>query len=234
LLTPEGQLDRLEAALQDEGRLALRSLRLALDAVRQDDVEVADRVIGLDDEVDEVYREIDAGVQAALAHHPTTVPRVRLALCILRASVHLERIADYAVTIAKLAKLASGLARDEEVFSSLDEMGARAQEMIRAALDSFARRDVVGAESLVHLDEVIDRANIRLVQQLLDVGDEPALRAWGLWMVLASRCLERIGDHAVDIGEQTAFLVTGQFREFTDASRPVEAIGGGFWGRPAA
>jgi phosphate transport system protein len=53
-------------------------------------------------------------------------------------------------------------------------------------------------------------------------------------MVLASRCLERIGDHAVDIGEQTAFLVTGQFREFTDASRPVEAIGGGFWGRPAA
>jgi phosphate transport system protein len=113
-------------------------------------------------------------------------------------------------------------------------MGVRAQEMIRAALDSFARRDLGGAESLVHLDEVIDRANIRLVQQLLGLGDEPAMREWGLWMVLASRCLERIGDHAVDIGEQTAFLVTGLFREFTDASRPVEAVGGGLWGRPAA
>jgi phosphate transport system protein len=234
VLTPEGQLDRLEAALQDEGRLALRSLRFALGAVRRDDVEAADRVIAFDDEVDEVYREIDAGVRAVLAYQPTTVERVRLALCILRASVHLERIADYSVTIAKLAKLASGLARDEEVFSSLDEMGARAQEMIRAALDSFARRDLVGAESLVNLDEVIDRANIRLVQQLLDAGDEPAMHAWGLWMVLASRCLERIGDHAVDIGEQTAFLVTGLFREFTDASRPVEAVGGGLWGRPAA
>jgi phosphate transport system protein len=234
VLTPEEQLDRLEAALQDEGRLALRSLRFALNAARQDDVALADRVIALDDEVDDVYREIDAGVQAVLACQPTTAPRVRLALCILRASVHLERIADYSVTIAKLAKLASGLGRDDEVFLSLDEMGARAQEMIRAALDSFARRDLVGAESLVHLDEVIDRANVRLVHQLLDAGDEPALRAWGLWMVLASRCLERIGDHAVDIGEQTAFLVTGQFREFTDASRPVESIGGGLWGRPAA
>jgi phosphate transport system protein len=234
VLTPEGQLDRLEAALQDEGRLALRSLRFALNSVRQDDVDAADRVIAFDDEVDEVYREIDAGVRAVLAYQPTTVQRVRLALCILRASVHLERIADYSVTIAKLAKLSSGLAHDEDVFASLDEMGDRAQEMIRAALDSFARRDLAGAESLVNLDEVIDRANIRLVHQLLDGADEPAVREWGLWMVLASRCLERIGDHAVDIGEQTAFLVTGQFREFTDASRPVEAIGGGLWGRPAA
>jgi len=232
--TPAGQLDRLEAALQDEGRLALRSLRFALAAVRGDDIEAADRVIAFDDEVDEVYREIDQGVQAALSHQPTTVDRVRLALCILRASVHLERIADYSVTIAKLAKLSAGLSGDEDVLTNLDEMGERAQEMIRAALDSFARRDLAGAESLVHLDEVIDRANIRLVQHLLDAGDEPAEREWGLWMVLASRCLERIGDHAVDIGEQTAFLVTGQFREFTDASRPVEVIGGGLWGRPAA
>ena len=103
MLTPEGQLDRLEAALQDEGRLALRSLRFALNAVRQDDREAADRVIAFDDEVDDVYREIDAGVRAVLGYHPTTVKRVRLALCILRASVHLERIADYSVTIAKLA-----------------------------------------------------------------------------------------------------------------------------------
>ena len=234
MLTPEGQLDRLEAALQDEGRLALRSLRFALNAVRQDDHDAADRVIAFDDEVDDVYREIDAGVRAVLAYQPTTVPRVRLALCILRASVHLERIADYSVTIAKMAKLSRGLTRDEEVVTGLDEMGDRAQEMIRAALESFARRDLAGAESLVSLDEVIDRANIRLVQHLLDFGDEPELREWGIWMVLASRCLERIGDHAVDIGEQTAFLVTGQFREFTDASRPVEVIGGGLWGRPAA
>ena len=53
-------------------------------------------------------------------------------------------------------------------------------------------------------------------------GGDPAQREWGLHMIVVSRALERIGDHAVDIGEQTAYLVTGEFREFTDASHPVE------------
>ena len=52
------------------------------------------------------------------------------------------------------------------------------------------------------------------------MADDVDARHWGLRMLIVSRCLERIGDHAVDIGEQTAYLVTGEFREFTDASRP--------------
>jgi phosphate transport system protein len=195
--------------------------------VREGDLARADQLIAVDDEVDDVYREIVEGVTAVLAGRPFTPQDVRLALCLLRASLHLERIADYCVTIAKLVKLASGLARDEEILGSFDEMGRCAEAMIRAALGSFARRDRIAAESLVHLDEVIDRANRRLAGKILDLGADPAMREWGLWTMLISRCLERIGDHAVDIGEQTAFLVTGQFREFTDASRPFEAVGGG-------
>jgi phosphate transport system protein len=87
---------------------------------------------------------------------------------------------------------------------------------------SFAERDLAGAESLVDLDELIDRANRRVVKHVLELGNDPALREWGLRMIIVSRCLERVGDHAVDIGEQTAYLVTGEFREFTDASRPDE------------
>ena len=90
--------------------------------------------------------------------------------------------------------------------------------MINVALDSFAERDLAGAERLVELDELIDRANRRVVNRLLDLGHDLEVREWGLRMILVSRCLERIGDHAVDIGEQTAYLVTGEFREFTDAS----------------
>ena len=97
-------------------------------------------------------------------------------------------------------------------------MGVRAEEMIQAALDSFANRDVDSAETLVEMDELIDGANRRVVHQILSLSADPELREWGLRMLLVSRCLERIGDHAVDIGEQTAFLVSGQFREFTDAS----------------
>jgi phosphate transport system protein len=93
-------------------------------------------------------------------------------------------------------------------------------------MDSFARRDLEGAEGLVDLDELIDRANRRVVNYVLELGTDTALREWGLRMIVVSRCLERIGDHAVDIGEQTAYLVTGEFREFTDASHKEEASGG--------
>ena len=73
---------------------------------------------------------------------------------------------------------------------------------------------------MLELDELIDRANRRVVEHVLDLGHGQERREWGLRMIVVSRCLERIGDHAVDIGEQTAYLVTGEFREFTDASHP--------------
>jgi phosphate transport system protein len=104
------------------------------------------------------------------------------------------------------------------LIESFVAMGSRAEEMIRAALGSFAERDADAAEGLVDLDELIDGSNRRVVQHVLSLGTDLDLREWGLRMIVVSRCLERIGDHAVDIGEQTAFLVTGEFREFTDAS----------------
>src|SRR5882672_1338708 len=100
-------------------------------------------------------------------------------------------------------------------------MGSRFEEMIRVALDSFGNRWRAGAESLVDLDELIDRASGRVVERILDLGGDPAMREYGLRMVVVSRALERIGDHAVDIGEQTAYLLTAEFREFTDASHPT-------------
>ena len=99
-------------------------------------------------------------------------------------------------------------------------MGSRAEEMIRVAVDSFAARDVARSESLVELDELIDRANRHVLDEVFMIADDLEVRRWSLRMLIVSRCLERIGDHAVDIGEQTAYLVTGEFREYTDASRP--------------
>jgi phosphate transport system protein len=99
-------------------------------------------------------------------------------------------------------------------------MGERAEQMIRVALDALANRDLAAAESLVDLDELVDRANRRVVQRILELGEDPEMREYGLRMVVVSRALERIGDHAVDIGEQTAYLLTAEFREFTDASHP--------------
>jgi phosphate transport system protein len=122
------------------------------------------------------------------------------------------------VTIAKLTKLTKGLPPDDALLEGFKEMGERAEQMIHVAISSLEERDQEAAESLLELDELIDRANRRVVKLLLDLGGDAEMREWGLRMILVSRCLERIGDHAVDVGEQTAYLVSGEFREFTDAS----------------
>jgi phosphate transport system protein len=215
-------LDRLEMAIRAEGELVLRSLRACVGALEAQDVELADEVIAFDDEIDRSYTALQEGVHAILARQTPVAGDLRLVLAMLHINLHLERMGDYCVTIAKLTKLAHGLASDRALVEGADEMGSRAEEMIRVALDSFGERDLAGAERLVELDELIDRTNRRVVGEILRLGTDESAREWGLRMLLVSRCLERIGDHAVDIGEQTAYLVTGEFREFTDASHPEQ------------
>jgi phosphate transport system protein len=222
-LTLQQDLDHLETALQEEAELVKRSLRGAMVALEQSDVLLADEVIAFDDEVDNRYLAIEHGVESLLARQTPVAGDLRLTLAVLHINLHLERMADYCVTIAKLTKLVAGLRGDETIIAAFREMGERAEEMITVALDSLQDRDSDRAETLVDLDELIDRANRRLVERVVDLGGDPELREWGIRMILVSRCLERIGDHAVDIGEQTSFLVSGEFREFTDASHPERA-----------
>jgi phosphate transport system protein len=212
------ELNRLEAGLQEEGSLVERALRGAVAALVDHDENLADEVIAFDDEVDERYLAIEEGIQELLARQTPVATDLRLVLAVLHVNLHLERAADYCVTIAKLVKLAPDIPGHPTLVEGFQEMGARAEEMIRIAMDAFEKRDLAGAESLVDLDELIDRANRRVVQHVLSLGAEPQLQEWGLRMMIVSRCLERIGDHAVDIGERVAYLVTGEFREFTDAS----------------
>jgi phosphate transport system protein len=219
------ELGSLEAALQDEGELVLRSLRGSLNALEDADDELADEVIAFDDEVDARYLAIEDGIQSLLARQTPVAVDLRLVLAMLHVNLHLERMADYCVTIAKLEKLSEPVEGGESLLRDLDEMGTRAEEMIRVALASFADRDADRAHSLVELDELIDRVNRRAVERVLDLGEDAQAHEWGLRMLVVSRCLERIGDHAVDIGEQTAYLVTGEFREFTDASHPERLAG---------
>ena len=216
------ELQRLENDLQEEGALVLRVLRSALNALARGDDELADEVIGFDDEIDRRYARIEEGVQSLLARQTPVAGDLRLVLAVLRINLHLERMADYCVTVAKLTKLMGGLdVSGEQILDSIEDMGQRAEQMIRVALDAFAARDLEKAKSLHELDELIDRANRRAVEDVLSLGDSLDEREYGLRMLVVSRCVERIGDHAVDIGEQIAYLVTGDFRELTDASHRV-------------
>ncbi len=220
-ITLQEDIETLQTRLEDESEQVLRALRGAIGALEREDLELADEVIAFDDEIDRRYLEIEEGVQSLIARQTPVAVDLRFVLAVLHINLHFERMADLCVTIAKLTKLAHGLAADPTLVGGFEEMATRAEEMIRVAVASFVRRDLAGAESLVELDELIDRANRRVVKHILGLGGDPAMREWGLRMILVSRCIERIGDHAVDIGEQTAYLVTGEFREFTDASHPA-------------
>lgn len=213
-------LDQIEAELQKEGERVLSAVRGAIRALEERDVELADEVIAFDDEIDKLFLGIESSIQSLLALQTPVARDLRLLLAMLHINLLLERSGDSCVTIAKLSKLVTETEPDPTLAAVLIEMGDRAEEMFRVTLDAFANRDLADAESLVELDELIDRANRRFVERLVDVMAEPDMREWGLRMVVVARTIERIGDRAVDIGEQTAYLLTAEFREFTDASHP--------------
>jgi phosphate transport system protein len=216
----EEELHDIDQQLRHEARLVLDALDQARRALHDRDVAVAEALIEFDERVDAVYVEIEKGIESLLARQTPVAGDLRLVLAMLHVNLHLERMADYCVTIAKMVRLTSELAGDEDLTAAFEEMAEQASAMLTIAIDAFVGRDQATAEALVGMDDLINRHNRRVVSRVMDLGTDPELREWGLRMVIVSRCLERIGDHIVDIGERTAYLVSGEFREFTDASEP--------------
>lgn len=214
----EEELQHLEDALQVEGQLVLEAIGLARRTLADSDREVAEKLIAFDEQVDLLYMQVEHGIETLLARQTPVAGDLRLVLAMLHINLHLERMADYCVTIAKLVSLSSELRSDDDLTAKFDAMAERASDMLVVALRALRERDQEAAESLVEMDGFINRHNRKVVERVMDLGVDPEIREWGLRMVLVSRCLERIGDHVVDVGERTAYLVSGEFREFTDAS----------------
>jgi phosphate transport system protein len=132
---------------------------------------------------------------------------------------HIERMGDQCVNVAKLMPLAGRPPRaGSAIMANVERMGEFARSQVIQSKDAFAARNVELAEDLVRQDDQIDHLNRECFHLALEIGGDAELREWAMHMTLIARCLERIGDNAVDIGEQTAFVVTGLFREFSDAS----------------
>ena len=125
-----------------------------------------------------------------------------------------------AVNIAKMALVTMDLPTSETVLRHLQEMADVSASMLRTSIDAFARRDADLAYQLPEMDDPVDQLNRNMYREVAALASDPQMLEWGLRMNVVSRQLERVGDHAVDIGEQVAFLLTGEFREFSDASHP--------------
>ena len=217
----QAELDRLERQGLGALDMVATAVDRAVESVVHQDVELASMVIADDDRIDGRYLEVHQGILSLLALQAPVATDLRVVAALLHVIKHAERMGDQSVNIAKLVPL-DGRERpaDEGMLRIIEEMGDRARRQVLQAKRAFERRDVGLAHDLVRQDDQIDVLNRRCFQTAIELGDEPDRREWAMHMALVARSLERIGDNAVDIGEQTAFVVTGLFREFEDASHP--------------
>jgi len=199
--------------------LVIEQLDRVMEALEHQDVELATMVILDDDRLDGRYLEVHQGILSLLARQAPVAGDLRLIAALLHVIMHVERMGDQCVNIAKLIPLSGHEppVRDE-VLQQLLRMGALARSEVSQAKQCFSARDVALAEDLVRQDQEVNRLQRCVFQTAIDVGDDADTREWAMHMTLVARALERIGDNAVDIGEQTAFVVTGLFREFSDSS----------------
>ena len=218
------ELAKLEEQALGGLDMVVSALDRALETVQHQDVELARMVISDDDRIDGRYLEVHQGVLSLLALQAPVAGDLRVVAALLHVIKHVERMGDQCVNMAKLVPLDGHQPPTEQsLLDLIHRMGEQARQEVIQCGQAFARRDVAMAQDLVRQDDEIDRLNREVFHLALELGDDQDRREWAMHMMLVARCIERIGDNAVDIGEQTAFVVTGLFREFEDASHPVAA-----------
>ena len=223
----QGQLAALEERALGGIDLVVETLGRTIEAIQHRDVELAEMVISDDDRIDGRYLEVHQSILTLLATQAPVATDLRLIAALLHLIKSIERMGDQCVNIAKLIPLSGHEPpTDEGMLRDVITMGRQVKSLLAQAQTAFATRDVDLARDLVRADDVVDNLNRECFRQAIEVGDDPDRREWAMTMLLVARALERMGDNAVDIGEQTAFVVTGLFQEFEDASHPTAIAGG--------
>ena len=215
------ELARLEERALDGLDLVVASLDRTIESVQHQDIELAELVVADDDIIDGRHLEVHQSILALFATQAPVATDLRLIAALLHVMKNIERMGDQCVNIAKLIPIAGHEPpADERLIKNLVTMGNATRAEIRQAKAAFAERNVDMARDLVRQDDVVDNLNKECFQLALEIGDDADRREWAMTMLLVARAIERIGDNAVDVGEQVAFVVTGLFREFEDASHP--------------
>jgi phosphate transport system protein len=220
----QAELEQLEGRALDGLDMVVQSLDRTLEAVEHQDTELAELVIADDDRIDGRYLEVHQEILTMLATQAPVATDLRLISALLHVMHSIERMGDQCVNISKVIPLTGHDAPVRaEMVDRILTMGKQARSMLSQSKKAFRGRDVALARDLVRQDDLIDSLNKECFQIAVQVGEDQDTREWAMTMMLVARAIERIGDNAVDIGEQVAFVVTGLFREFEDASHPGQA-----------
>jgi len=213
------ELARLEVQALGALDLVVTTLDRTLEALHHRDIELAAIVIADDDRIDGRYLEVHQGILSLLALQAPVASDLRVVAALLHVIKHAERMGDQCVNIAKVLPLTGHEPPvDEAILAKVRRMGVLARSQVSQSKQAFLLRDVALAEDLVRQDEEINQLNKDIFRRAVEVGNDADVREWAMTMMLVARAIERIGDNAVDIGEQVAFVVSGLFREFSDAS----------------
>lgn len=216
------ELERLEASALDGLDLVNAALQRTLEAVQHQDVELAQLVVADDDRIDGRYLEVHQSLITLLATQSPVATDLRLISALLHVLKNVERMGDQCVNICKVIPLTGNEPpADQDMVELILAMGKQTRSLTTQAKRAFAERDIEMARDLVRQDDAVDDLNRECFRLALEIGDDADKREWAMTMLLAARAIERIADNAVDIGEQVAFVVTGLFREFEDASHPA-------------
>jgi phosphate transport system protein len=211
------ELENLERTALGALDLIVQQVERVTEALEQQDVELGTFVMADDDRIDGRYLEVNQGVLSLFALQAPVAGDLRLVASLLHVAKHFERMGDQCVNIAKLIPLTGNdPPRRREVLEPILRMGKLARDEVVQARQALGLRDVDLALDIVRRDQELNELNREVFRLAIQLGDDIDTREWLMTMTMVARAFERIGDNAVDIGEQVAFVVEGAFPEFGD------------------
>lgn len=212
--TFQQELEDLRLEVVRMGELVEIAVNKSLDALLGPDLELAAQVIDEDDVIDDMNMMIEERSLHMLARQQPVAKDLRLISAILKIVIHLERMGDYAFNVAKIAKKLRKGDEAQSIQDIITDMAQKTKEVTAASMKVFKEKDLELAHALPAMDASIDTSFKKLIKELgVCLGDEACEANWSTSIILASRNIERMADHAVDIAEQVIFIITGEMEE---------------------
>lgn len=206
----QDELEQLKGKLLEMGGLAEERLRVAVQALVERDHRLVEDVIGGDAAINALHIEIDDRCFKLLALHQPMAVDLRAIVAAVKINTDLERVGDLAVNVAEAARRYLTHPPVKQLID-IPRMAEIAQGMLHDALDAFVRRDVTLAQGVLAADDALDALKTQVFRELLTyMLSDPHTIEPSLDLILVSRHLERIGDHATNIAEDVIFMVSAR------------------------
>lgn len=212
----QNALDELEKEILKMGSLVEEQINLAVTSLAKQDLELAQKVVDQDDIIDSLELEIEEKILKLIATQQPMAKDLRRIAAGFKIITDLERIGDNAVDIAKTT-LRIGNEPLIKPLIDIPRMAEITQNMLREALDAYINEDVKLAETLAAKDDIVDSLHAQIIRELLTyMFENPRNINQGTHLMFVSRYLERIADHATNLGENVIYMVTAERKDLNE------------------